>query len=104
MINRDCRCPGCGTCEAASTIDPLKKERLTLRKSLKEEKQRYDELYRMHETYIKKLHAAEEENKRLREVAASFISDVAEYGESFCNAAGHDPETCNECRLKEFIK
>ena len=66
MISRDCRCPGCGTCEAAATIDPLKKERLTLRKSLKEEKQRYDELYRMQETYIKKLHAAEEENKRLR--------------------------------------
>ena len=67
MINRDCRCPGCGTCEAAATIDPLKKERLTLRKSVKEEKQRYDELYRMHETYIKKLHAAEEENKRLKD-------------------------------------
>lgn len=67
MINRDCRCPGCGTCEAASTIDPLKKERLTLRKSLKEEKQLYDELYRMHETYVKKLHAAEEENKRLKD-------------------------------------
>lgn len=67
MINRDCRCPGCGTCEAAATIDPLKKERLTLRKSLKEEKQRYDELYRMQETYIKKLHAAEEENKRLKD-------------------------------------
>ena len=67
MINRDCRCPGCGTCEAAATIDPLKKERLTLRKSVKEEKQRYDELYRMQETYIKKLHAAEEENKRLKD-------------------------------------
>ena len=67
MISRDCRCPGCGTCEAAATIDPLKKERLTLRKSVKEEKQRYDELYRMHETYIKKLHAAEEENKRLKD-------------------------------------
>jgi len=67
MINRDCRCPGCGTCEAAATIEPLKKERLTLRKSVKEEKQRYDELYRMHETYIKKLHAAEEENKRLKD-------------------------------------
>ena len=67
MINRDCRCPGCGTCEASATIEPLKKERLTLRKSVKEEKQRYDELYRMHETYIKKLHAAEEENKRLKD-------------------------------------
>ena len=67
MINRDCRCPGCGTCEAAATIEPLKKERLTLRKSVKEEKQRYDELYRMHETYIKKLHTAEEENKRLKD-------------------------------------
>ena len=67
MINRDCRCPGCGTCEAAATIDPLKKERLTLRKSVKEEKQRYDELYRMQESYIKRLHAAEEENKRLKD-------------------------------------
>lgn len=67
MINRDCRCPGCGTCEAAATIEPLKKERLTLRKSVKEEKQRYDELYRMQETYVKKLHTAEEENKRLKD-------------------------------------
>ncbi len=67
MINRDCRCPGCGTCEAAATIEPLKKERLTLRKSLKEEKQRYNELYRMQKTYIEKLHAAEEEIKLLKE-------------------------------------
>jgi hypothetical protein len=104
MINRDCRCPGCGVCDAAEAIDPLKKERTVLRKSVKEEKQRYDELFRMTESYIKRLHTAEEENKRLREVTASYISDVSEYGESFCNAAGHNPETCNECRLKELIK
>jgi hypothetical protein len=31
-------------------------------------KQKYDELFRMVESYIKRLHAAEEENRRLREV------------------------------------
>ena len=31
-------------------------------------KQKYDELFRMLESYIKRLHTAEEENKRLREV------------------------------------
>jgi len=30
-------------------------------------KQKYDELFRMFETYIKQLHVAEKENKRLRE-------------------------------------
>lgn len=90
--------------KANKAFSRIKKELSSQKKSIKEEKQRYDELYRMQETYIKKLHAAEEENKRLREVAASYISDVYEYGESFCNAAGHNPETCNECRLKELIK
>jgi hypothetical protein len=37
----------------------------------------------------------ERENKRLREAAKVYISDVSEYGESFCLAAGHDPATCN---------
>jgi len=68
MINRDCRCPGCGVCDAAEAIDPLKKERTVLRKSLKEEKQRYDELSRIANGYINTLHAAEEENRRLRGV------------------------------------
>jgi chromosome segregation ATPase len=66
MISRHCRCPGCGICEAAEAIEPLKKERTVLRKSLKEEKQRYKELSQMTESYIKRLHATEEENKRLR--------------------------------------
>jgi predicted RNase H-like nuclease (RuvC/YqgF family) len=67
MISRHCRCPGCGICEAAEAIEPLKKERTVLRKSLKEEKQRYEELYRITESYIKRLHASEKENKRLKE-------------------------------------
>ena len=67
MINRDCRCTGCGVCDAAEAIVPLKKERTVLRKSVKEEKQKYDELFRMTESYIKRLHTAEEENKRLKE-------------------------------------
>ena len=104
MINRDCRCPGCGVCDAAEAIDPLKKERTVLRKSLKEEKQKYDELFRMTESYIKRLHTAEEENKRLKEAAKIYIADVAEYGESFCNAVGHDPETCSECALKGLMQ
>lgn len=66
MISRHCRCPGCGICDAAEAIEPLKKERTVLRKSLKEEKQRYNELSQMTETYIKRLHVTEEENKRLR--------------------------------------
>ena len=66
MISRHCRCPGCGICDAAEAIDPLKKERTVLRKSLKEQKQRYKELSQMTETYIKRLHATEEDNKRLR--------------------------------------
>jgi len=104
MINTDCRCPGCGVCDAAEAIDPLKKERTVLRKSVKEEKQKYDELFRMTESYIKRLHTAEEENKRLKEAAKIYIADVAEYGESFCNAVGHDPETCSECVLKGLIQ
>jgi hypothetical protein len=46
----------------------------------------------------------EKENKRLKEAAKIYIADVAEYGESFCNAVGHNPETCNECILKGLIK
>ena len=83
MINRDCRCPGCGVCDAAEAIDPLKKERTVLRKSVKEEKQRYDELFRMTESYIKRLHTAEEENKRLRE-ALQMISNGMDISD-------HDP-------------
>ena len=75
-----------------------------LQEELKVSKQKYDELFRMLESYIKRFHAAEEENKRLKEAAKIYIADVAEYGESFCNAVGHDPETCNECSLKGLIK
>jgi hypothetical protein len=45
----------------------IKKELSSQKKSLKEEKQRYDELFRMTESYIKRLHTAEEEKKRLWE-------------------------------------
>lgn len=54
MIGSDCRCPGCGTCDAAASIKPLKK-------SLTDSRNKYDELFRMMETYIAKLHAAEKE-------------------------------------------
>jgi ATPase subunit of ABC transporter with duplicated ATPase domains len=70
----------------------------------KHSKQKYDELLRMTESYIKRLHTAEEENKRLKEAAKIYIADVAEYGESFCNAVGHDPHTCSECVLKGLIQ
>jgi hypothetical protein len=53
--------------KANKAFSRIKKELSSQKKSIKEEKQRYDELYRMHETYIKKLHAAEEENKRLKD-------------------------------------
>lgn len=52
----------------------------------------------------KQLRALQKENKSLREAAKAYISDVSEYGESFCLAAGHDPATCNECKLKELVK
>jgi len=42
-------------------------------------KQKYDELFRMTESYIKQLHDAEEENKRLRE-ALQMISNGIENG------------------------
>jgi cob(I)alamin adenosyltransferase len=45
----------------------IKKELSSQKKSLKEEKQKYDELFRMTESYIKRLHTAEEEKKRLCE-------------------------------------
>jgi signal transduction histidine kinase len=75
-----------------------------IQEKLKDSKKKYDELFRMTESYIKHLHAAEAENKRLKEAAKIYIADVAEYGESFCNAVGHNPETCNECILKGLIK
>lgn len=59
--------------KAQEAFSRIKKELSSQKKSLKEEKQRYDELFRMTESYIKRLHAAEEENKRLREVTASYI-------------------------------
>jgi hypothetical protein len=91
MINRDCRCPGCGVCDAAEAIDPLKKERTVLRKSVKEEKQRYDELFRMTESYIKRLHTAEEENKRLREALEriSIGMDVRPFDASAAQVEGY---------------
>ena len=81
MINRDCRCPGCGVCDAAEAIDPLKKERTVLRKSVKEEKQKYDELFRMTESYIKRLSSAEEEKKRLWEALERISIDTMQHNE-----------------------
>ena len=49
----------------------------------KNSKQRYDELFRMTESYIKRLHTAEEENKRLRE-ALQMISNGMDISD-------HDP-------------
>jgi hypothetical protein len=91
MINRDCRCPGCGVCDAAEAIDPLKKERTVLRKSVKEEKQKYDELFRMTESYIKRLHTAEEEKKRLWEALEriSIGMDVRPFDASAAQVEGY---------------
>lgn len=75
-----------------------------IQKELKDSEKKYNESMQMLETYIRKLHESETENKRLREAAKSYIADVAEYGESFCLDVGHDPETCNECRLKGLVK
>lgn len=75
-----------------------------LQEELKLSKQKHDELFRMTESYIKHLHSAEEENRLLKEAAKSYIDDVAEYGESFCNAVDHDPQTCSECALKGLIQ
>lgn len=44
------------------------------------------------------------QNKMLREAAKLFIADVGEHGESFCTDVGHNPETCNECKLRELAK
>ena len=54
--------------------------------------------------YLDKIRSLEVENKKLKEAARVFIDDVAEYGESFCNDVGHNPETCNECILKRLLK
>lgn len=44
-------------------------------------KQKYDELFRMTETYIKHLHIAEEENKALRETWEEMREFLPLYGE-----------------------
>ncbi len=54
-----------------------------LQEELKVSKQKYDELFRMTESYIKRLHTAEEENKRLRE-ALQMISNGMDISD-------HDP-------------
>jgi DNA repair ATPase RecN len=74
--------------KAQEAFSRIKKELSSQKKSLKEEKQRYDELFRMTESYIKRLHTAEEENKRLRE-ALQMISNGMDISD-------HDP-------LKEMI-
>jgi hypothetical protein len=69
MTGSDCRCPGCGTCDAAS-------EAGRLRKSLRESQQRYAELSRMNENYIKHLHAAERERDELKARLAHAEADA----------------------------
>lgn len=74
MISNDCRCPGCGTCDAASEVSDL-------RKSLREWKQKHAELSRMNTSYIKHLHAAERERDDLKakldaELPAAWREDV----------------------------
>lgn len=54
-----------------------------LQEELKVSKQKYDELFRMTESYIKRLHTAEEENKRLKE-ALHMISNGMDISD-------HDP-------------
>lgn len=66
MISNDCRCPGCGTCEAAAEVVPLRIATKELRKANKEEKQKYAELLRMTQSYVKTLHAAEAERDNLK--------------------------------------
>ena len=53
--------------KAQEAFSRIKKELSSLRAANKQEKQKYDELFRMTESYIKRLHAAEKNNKRLRE-------------------------------------
>lgn len=78
MISNDCRCPGCGTCDAAS-------EASDLRKSLREAKQRYAELSRINESYVKHLHAAERERDELKASLAHAEADAeqAVHNEAF---------------------
>ena len=54
--------------KAQEAFSRIKKELKLQKKSLKEEKQKYDELSRIANGYINSLHAAEEENRRLRGV------------------------------------
>jgi DNA repair ATPase RecN len=77
--------------KANKAFSRIKKELSSQKKSIKEEKQRYDELYRMHETYIKKLHAAEEENKRLWEALEriSIGMDVRPFDASAAQVEGY---------------
>lgn len=69
----------------------IKKELSSQKKSLKEEKQKYDELFRMTESYIKRLHTAEEENKRLREALEriSIGMDVRPFDASAAQVEGY---------------
>jgi DNA repair exonuclease SbcCD ATPase subunit len=67
--------------KAQEAFSRIKKELSSQKKCLKEEKQRYDELYRMQETYIKKLHAAEKENKHLLKENEELNNQVEAYKE-----------------------
>jgi len=62
-----------------------------LQEELKVSKQKYDELFRMTESYIKRLHTAEEENKRLREVLEriSIGMDVRPFDASAAQVEGY---------------
>ena len=53
--------------KAQEAFDRIKKELSLQKKTAKESQQKYEELCRMTESYIKHLHAAEAENKKLKE-------------------------------------
>jgi predicted nuclease with TOPRIM domain len=84
VIGNDCRCPGCGTCDAASEVSDL-------RKSLREWKQKHAELSRMNTSYIKHLHAAERERDALKarvERMTESMSMACEEPSTGCECAG----------------
>lgn len=89
MIGNDCRCPGCGTCDAASEVRDL-------RKSLREWKQKYAELSRMNESYIKNLHAAERERDELKSRLAHAEADAEQ--------AIHNEAFMERQRIAEWLR
>jgi len=56
------KCDGCATCKELNIV------RKELKKLKRESKQEYDELYRITEAYIKRLHVSEDENDNYLEL------------------------------------